>query len=68
MAELLVAKAELRPGVSLDRATDLLLLFAGMDVYRVLVNGRGWSHDEWVDWTVATLTEQVFVSTPQSRH
>jgi AcrR family transcriptional regulator len=68
MAELLVAKAELRPGVSLDRATDLLLLFAGMDVYHVLVDGRGWSHDEWVDWTVATLAEQVFVSTPQSRH
>jgi hypothetical protein len=24
------------------------------------VNGRGWSHDEWVDWTVGTLVEQVF--------
>jgi hypothetical protein len=39
-----------------------------MDVYHVLVDDRGWSHDEWVDWTVATLAEQVFVSTPQSRH
>jgi AcrR family transcriptional regulator len=52
MVELLAAKAELRPGLSLERATDLLLLFAGMDVYHVLVDGRGWSHDEWVDWTV----------------
>jgi AcrR family transcriptional regulator len=68
MVELLVAKAELRPGLSLERATDLLLLFAGMEVYHVLVGGRGWSHDEWVDWTVATLAEQVFVSTHQSRH
>ena len=63
MVELLVAKAALRPGLSLERATDLLLLFAGMDVYHVLVDDRGWSHDAWVDWTVATLAEQVFVST-----
>jgi AcrR family transcriptional regulator len=68
MMELLVAKAELRPGVSLERATDLMLLYAGMEVYHVLVDGRGWSHDELVDWTVATLAEQVFVPTHQSRH
>jgi AcrR family transcriptional regulator len=68
VVELLVAKAELRPGLSIERATDLLLLLAGMDVYHVLVDDRGWSHDEWVDWTVATLAEQVFVSTHQSRH
>ena len=60
IVELLAAKAELRPGLSPERATDQLLLFAGMDVYHVLVDGRGWSHDEWVDWTVATLGEQLF--------
>jgi AcrR family transcriptional regulator len=60
IVELLAAKAGLRKGLSLERATDLLLLFAGMDVYHVLVNRRGWSHDEWVDWTVGTLVEQVF--------
>ncbi|HEV8489135.1 MAG TPA: helix-turn-helix domain-containing protein [Candidatus Limnocylindrales bacterium] len=57
---LLRAKAELRPGLSLERATDLLLLLAGMDVYYVLVGSRGWSHEEWVDWTVSTVAEQVF--------
>jgi AcrR family transcriptional regulator len=60
MLELLAAKAALRPELSFERATDLLFLFAGMDVYHVLVGGRGWSHDEWVDWTVAALAEQVF--------
>jgi hypothetical protein len=30
--ELLRTKAELRPGLSLERATDLLLLFVGPDV------------------------------------
>jgi AcrR family transcriptional regulator len=68
MVELLVAKAEFRPGLSLERATDLLLLFVGMDVYHVLVDGRGWSHDAWVDWTVATLADQIFVLTHQPRH
>ena len=67
MVELLTAKAALRQELSLDRATDRLLLFAGMDVYHVLIDGRGWSHDEWVDWTVATLTEQLFGPTRGSR-
>jgi AcrR family transcriptional regulator len=60
LLELLRAKAALRPGLSLERATDLLLLFVGMDVYHVLVGSQGWSHEEWVDWTVATVAEQVF--------
>jgi AcrR family transcriptional regulator len=58
--ELLVTKAKLRPGLSLERATDLLLLFVGPDVYQVLVGGHGWSHEEWVDWTVSTVVEQIF--------
>jgi AcrR family transcriptional regulator len=58
--ELLVTKAKLRQGLSLERATDLLLLFVGPDVYQVLVGGHGWSHEEWVDWTVSTVVEQVF--------
>jgi AcrR family transcriptional regulator len=58
--ELLRAKAELRPGLDVERATDLLLLFVGMDVYHALVDGRGWSHEEWIDWTVAAVGEQIF--------
>lgn len=60
MLELLSAKSEFRSGLSLARATDLLLLFAGMDTYHVLVGTRGWSHEQWVDWTVATVAEQLF--------
>jgi AcrR family transcriptional regulator len=58
--ELLRAKAALRPGLSLERATHLLLLFVGMDAYHALVGSHRWSHAEWVDWTVSTVTEQVF--------
>ena len=46
--------------LTFERATDLLLLFVGMEVYRVLVGTQGWSHEEWLDWTVATVAEQMF--------
>jgi TetR/AcrR family transcriptional regulator of autoinduction and epiphytic fitness len=64
LVEFLRTKSELRPGVSLERATDLLLLFVGMDVYNALVGGRGWSHDEWIDWTVSVVAEQIFARAP----
>ena len=58
--DILSSKSELRAGVSPERGTDLLLLYVGMDVYRVLVTDFGWSDEEWIEWTVATLAEQVF--------
>lgn len=63
MLEVLRTKSALRDGVSSELATQLLLLYVGMDVYRVLVHDFGWSHEEWIDWTVATLSQHVFVAT-----
>jgi AcrR family transcriptional regulator len=60
MLELLRAKAPLRASLSPARANDLLLLFAGMDVYHALVARAGWSHDDLVTWTQATLADQLF--------
>jgi AcrR family transcriptional regulator len=60
MLEILMSKAPLRSGVTVERATELFLLYVGMDVYRVLVLDFGWSQPEWITWTVATLREQVF--------
>jgi AcrR family transcriptional regulator len=60
MLDLLQAKFGLRRGVAPERATNLMLLYLGMDVYRVLVHDLGWTHDAWIDWTVATVEEQVF--------
>src|SRR5215207_9696887 len=57
---LLRTKAELRAGLSPERATDLLLLFVGPDVYRALVDGRGWTHEEWIEWAVSAVAEQIF--------
>lgn len=63
---LLRAKAELRPGLSLERATDVLLLLVGRDAYHALVDDRGWSHEEWVGWTVSAVADQVFGRHPKS--
>ena len=60
MLDVLSSKADLRAGMSPEQATQLLLLYVGMDVYRVLVIDFGWTHQAWVDWTVATVAEQVF--------
>jgi hypothetical protein len=59
MLEVLRTKSGLRDGVSPERATQLLLMYIG-DVYRILVHDFGWSHEDWIDWTVATVSEQVF--------
>lgn len=60
MLEVLRAKAPLRPGVSVEQATDALLLFLGNDAYRFLVQDRHWTFDAWVDWTTGLLAEQLF--------
>lgn len=64
--ETLATKSALRPGVNAERATDLLLLYLGMDVYRVLVLDFGWQHQSWIDWTVATVGEQLFTASARS--
>lgn len=56
----LAKKAPLRPGVTLGRATDLFLFYLGPLAYVGLVMDRGWSYDDWLEWTVATLLELVF--------
>lgn len=64
IVEILATKSDLRLGVSAERATELLLLYVGMDVYRVLVHDFGWTHHDWVTWTVATVGEQLFALSP----
>jgi AcrR family transcriptional regulator len=60
MVEVLRAKAPLRANLTPERANDLLLLYAGMDVYHALVEVAGWSHEDLVAWTQATLAYQLF--------
>ena len=60
MLEILRKKAPLRRGLSPERANHLLLLYAGPDVYHVLVDVYRWTHDDWAEWAVVTVADQVF--------
>ena len=49
----------LRPGLTAERATDILLTLAGPAVYRTLVTEYGWPHDEYVDWTAKAIVDAL---------
>ena len=66
--EILVAKSPLRAGLTPERATHLLLFYLGSDAYRPLVHDFGWTHEEWVDWTVATIADQLFAASSTGRN
>jgi AcrR family transcriptional regulator len=65
--EILCAKAPLREGLDPERATHILLLYVGEDVYHFLVGTYRWSHEDWVDWTVAALLHEVFGQASSAR-
>jgi AcrR family transcriptional regulator len=49
----------LDPGVSKREATDLLWAFSNEELYRELVEERGWSPDRFERWLAATLRQQL---------
>ena len=57
--DIIVAKQPLRAGLNIDRATDLLLLIAGHDVYCSLVHDDCWPHEEWATWLCGALSEML---------
>lgn len=58
--DVLLTKAPLRPGLTPERATHLLLFYVDVGPYRMLVNTYGWTHAEWIEWTAQTIADQVF--------
>ena len=66
--QILRGKVPLREGLDPERATHLLLLYVGEDVYHVLVDTYRWPHEDWIDWTVDTLLHQVFGRASTTRH
>src|SRR5712664_3896572 len=49
----------LRPGLSHKTARDILWMFTGGDVYRMLVRERGWSPQKYQDWLADTLVHSL---------
>lgn len=63
-AEALAGKPDVRSGVSVPMAADLLYGLLSPQLYLVFVNDRGWSPATWEQWALATLTAQL-CTTPE---
>ncbi len=59
IVESLAAKRALRPGLDVERATDLLWTLNSPDVWLLLVVRRGWSPEAWQDWFVQACEQQL---------
>lgn len=49
----------LRPGLGVERATDILWTLVHPDLWHLLVGGRGWTAEQYQDWLTATSCEQL---------
>lgn len=57
-AKALVTKSGVRPDLTVERAADIMLALLSTEVFLLLVHVRGWSPEQWEDWTFDTLRSQ----------
>jgi AcrR family transcriptional regulator len=62
IVQMLVRKGGLRPGITVARATDILLVLLGPQLFDALANGRRWSVAECNRWLVEVLSQQLLLS------
>jgi AcrR family transcriptional regulator len=60
IVELLAGKQPLRPGHTLDSATDVLFVLLGPDTFRAFTHGRRWPLDQWKAWVITALEHDLF--------
>lgn len=53
-------KAPLRPGLTAQRATDILLMLMGPASYQTLVGDYAWTPQQWRDWCRHAITATLF--------
>jgi AcrR family transcriptional regulator len=53
-------RGHLRPGLGVERATDILTTLNHPDVWLLLVGDRGWSPEEFETWFTEIVTQQLF--------
>lgn len=59
IARSLAAEGSLRPGVSEERARDVMFALAGPELYDMLVARFGWSDVEFEAWLLSTLAASL---------
>jgi AcrR family transcriptional regulator len=58
--EVVAAKGGLRPGMDVERATDVMFVLLGPLDYQEFVARRRWPPSDWGEWVARTLTEALF--------
>lgn len=58
-AQRLESAGDLRNEISLQAAADVLWTVCALANHRALVDGRGWSENEYVDWVVRALSGEL---------
>jgi AcrR family transcriptional regulator len=58
----LSSKTPLRPGLSAEQATDILLMLMGPASYQTLVGEYGWTPRQWRDWCRHAIATTLFAS------
>jgi AcrR family transcriptional regulator len=64
IVESLAAKGALRPGLDVDRATDILWTLNHPNVWQLLVDERGWTPPQYERWFAATAAAQLLRRAP----
>ena len=59
IVESLAAKKALRPGLEVERATDILWMLNHPDVWQHLVRERGWTPEDYERWFADTACAQL---------
>ena len=57
---ILAGKGSLKSGLTVQTATDLLLLFLGDAAFVVMTTEQGWSPRQWADWLSGELPAMLF--------
>ena len=63
-AEAIAARGGLRPGLSVEAATDALYALMGTEVYRALVLERGWTPARYERWLFEAASRELLASLP----
>ncbi len=58
-AGLLAERGTLRPGLSVEEATDLIWALCSLSVHDLLVVNRSWSEERYQAWLTATLVREL---------
>ena len=59
----LSCKTPIRPGLTPQRAADVLFVLLGPDLYRTLVIERGWTSEEWARLVERSILREIFHTT-----